>query len=256
MEGAGAAGQGIIGIRLLEDGRLQGFLHAAVGDEEGNLLAGVLFHDLGHVREDEGLGAGHAGVTGGVGRVAQNQFDAGQFRFFLHDVEAGDDGFIAHVAGKGVMDQDVSAPFLGGFNDLIAAVDFVNAHDNVSSAGDIGRVFRGDTGDEQDVRAGFTDFGESGGGALDGLGHDDGLDRGILGELHQFADGGLDFRGEVVRIRIRNDNTGVLGDQFLSGAEFFLALGGGAGEDGDFVRGFLSHGRHKAQHHGQRQKQD
>src|SRR5699024_5884065 len=95
--------------------------------------------------------------------------------------------------------------------------------------------------DEEDVVAArLTDGVEGGGGARHGLAHHDGLHVGVGGERRQLGDGGLLLGHELVRVGVGDDVVRILLLESLGGAELFLALGGGAGHDGDLpVGGFL-----------------
>ncbi len=45
----------------------------------------------------------------------------------------GNDGLITHVTGEGIVNKHFRAPLLGCINDLGAAVDFVNTHDDIGN---------------------------------------------------------------------------------------------------------------------------
>ena len=163
------------------------------------------------------------------------------------------------MAGEGVVDQHFRAPLLGGLDDLRAAVDFINTHDNIRGGCDGLGILSGHAGHQENIitlHLGL-DLGEGGSRSLNGLHHDDGLDLRISREGQNLADGGFYFGGKLVRIGIGHDDIGILFLKLLRGAVFFLALGGGACDDGDLI-GLL--GSHRRDHHGQgenhREQQD
>ena len=151
MVGAGAAGQRIVGVVQVEDRGLHGGLHGAVGGEEGNLLVGVLGSLLGHVLQHELLGAGGAGLAGGVGSGHVHKLNAQRLGVGLEDVVAAHDGLHGHVAREGVVHEDIDAPLGALFHDGVALAGLVGVHDDVSSLGDDGGVFLRGAGDEEDV---------------------------------------------------------------------------------------------------------
>ena len=141
----------------------------------------------------------------------------------------------SHVTGEGVVDQNVNAPLGAGFHNGVALCNFVSVHDDVSSGGDnTGILLRG-TGDQQDVvTAHFTDLVKTSLGTGNGLAHNNGLDVRIGGEADQRGNGGLHLGHEVVGIGGGNDVISAPGgDGLLGGAEFFLTLGDGAGQNSD-----------------------
>ena len=57
---------------------------------------------------------------------------------------------------------------------------------------------------------------------------------GVRGESNQLGDGGFRLGHEVIGVRIGDDVLGaILFQRLFGGAEFFLALAGGAGENGN-----------------------
>ena len=260
MVGAGAAGQRIVGIVQIQHGGLHGGLHGAVGGEEGNLLVGILGSLLGHVLQDELLGAGGAGLAGGVGSGHVHELNAQSLGVGLEDVVAAHDGLHGHVAREGIVHEHVDAPLGALFHDGVALAGLVGVHDDVSRIGDNGGVFLRGAGDEEDVVAAhLTDLLDAGGRAGHGLAHHDGLHVGVRGESNQLGDGGFRLGHEVIGVRIGDDVLGaILFQRLFGGAEFFLALAGGAGENGNLpstlIRSF-SRSRHGGQgeEHGKRQ---
>ena len=163
------------------------------------------------------------------------------------------------MAGEGVVDQHFRAPLLGGLDDLRAAVDFINTHDNIRGGCDGLGILSGHAGHQENIitlHLGL-DLGEGGSRSLNGLHHDDGLDLRISRKGQDLADGGFHFGGKLVRIGIGYNDAGILFLQFFRGAVFFLARSGGASDDGDLI-GLL--GSHRRDHHGQgenhREQQD
>ena len=205
MERGRAAGQRIVCVVASgQNGLLQSDLDAAVGAVEANLLAGILLHDLRNVLEYRSLGTGHASVAGRVGAVTLDELDAVAFSGHLHRVALCNDGLVGQVTGEGVVHDHVAAPLGSLVSDLVAAADLVNGQDDVRSSGDVRRILGGNAGDQQDVIAAqaILDLGEGGNCALNALNEDDGLDVGIACEGDQLGNGGLDLRGEVVRIGV------------------------------------------------------
>ena len=150
------------------------------------------------------------------------------------------------------MHEHVDAPFGALFHDGVALAGLVGVHDDVSSLGDDGGVFLRGAGDEEDVVAAhLADLLDAGGRAGHGLAHHDGLHVGIRGESNQLGDGGLRLGHKVIGIRIGDDVLGaILFQRLLGSAEFFLALRGGAGQDGD-LPGALVSGFSRRGHGGQ-----
>ena len=237
MIGAGAAGQRIVGVGLVHDRLLKGNLQTAVGAVEADFLAGVFFHDLRNVFQNSSLCTAHAGVAGRIGTVAFNEFNAVALGSRLHGVALRNDGFIGQVTREGIVHQHVTFPLLAQVSNLIAAADFVVRQNDVGHSGDVGGVFGGNAGDQQDVAAAHVvqNLGEGSRGALNSLNKDDGLDFRITREGDQLGNRGFNFRGEVVRIGVVDHDVRILFRQRLGGVVFFFTLGSGAGHDGDLV---------------------
>ena len=89
-------------------------------------------------------------------------------------------------------------------------------------------------GDAQDVGADLLDLTERLGGAGDGLVDDDGLHVGVISQVHDGLDGGLQLLGEVIGIDGQLDHIlTVQGLESLGAAAVVLGLRNGAGHDAD-----------------------
>ena len=235
MVGRGAAGLGIVCIGLIQASSLQRGLHTAVGGEECDLLAFVLSQLLGDVLQDELLGSGQASLSGGVGSGNVDQLDAQSVSVLLHQLVTANDQLHSHVAGEGVVDQNIDAPVSTGLHDGVALSDFVSVHDDVSSSGDNSGVFLRSAGDQQDVVAAhLTDLVEASLCTGNSLAHNDSLDVGVRSEANQSRNGGFHFGHEVVGVSSGDDVVSAPScDCLLSSTELFLTLGDGAGQNSD-----------------------
>ena len=151
--GAGAALLGIDGA-LLQNGDDQRLLHGAVGGEEGGILA-ILGHLPGHILQDELLGAGNAGVAGGIGSGHVHIFNAQGLACGDHLLAPGGDGGIGQVAGKGIVDEGLGAHHVGQRGDGVAHGQLIRQEADVRLGGHNRRVFRHNAADEQHVGAGL-----------------------------------------------------------------------------------------------------
>ena len=146
-----------------------------------------------------------------------------------------DDQLHSHVTGEGIVNEHIDAPLLAGLHDGVALADFIGVQHDIGSGGDNGRILLGSAGNQQDVvTAHFPNLVEAGLGARDGLAHHDGLHVGIGSEGDDLGNGGLHLGHKVVRISSGHNVLGTIGGQsLLGGPELFLALGNGAGENGN-----------------------
>ena len=246
----------IVGVRLGQDRGLQRLLHRAVGGEEGDLLARELFHLQRHILEDELLRAGDAGVAGRVRSGGFHILDAQRLAVGLEEGLAGSDGLHRQVAREGVVHEHLDAPVGAGLDDGVALARLVRVEHDVRGGGDDVRILLRHAGDQQDVVAHLADLVKAGLRARNGLAHHDGLDVRIRGERNKLRDRSLSLGSKVVRVSCLN-NVLLTIDRLstFSSAEFFLALGGGAGQDRDLpvLLGDGAAGESQAEHEGQRQ---
>ena len=214
-----------------------------VGAEVSSLFA-VLLDPLGNLLKDVSLCAGNANVGGGVGSGLKDELHAELFAGSLHDGNTAAHGLISHVAREGDMNKGVAAELVRGADDQVAAGNEVVVADEVSSGADLGQVFVGLTGDADDVGAAFLDLTEGLGRAGNALVDDDCLHVGIVREVDDGLNGGLQLFGEVVGIDGQLDHVlAVHCLESLRAAAVVLRLGDGTGNDADVdVAGFFGRG--------------
>ena len=139
------------------------------------------------------------------------------------------------------MDEYIDAPLSALFHDGVALLDFIGVHYDVARGGDGRGVFLRSAGDQKDIIAAhFADLVEAGLCARNGLAHNDRLHIGVGAKRNQLGNGGFHFSHESIGIGIGDDVIAVLRLRLLRGAEFFFALGGGAGQDCDLPVAFFS----------------
>ena len=132
------------------------------------------------------------------------------------------------------MHEGVAAQLVGGADDQIAAGHEVIVAHQVGSGADLEQILMGLAGDAQDVGADLLDLTERLGGAGDGLVDDDGLHVGVISQVHDSLDGGLQLLGEVIGIDGQLDHIlTVQGPESLGAAAVVLGLRNGAGHDAD-----------------------
>ena len=211
-----------------------------VGAEVSSLFA-VLLDPLGNLLKDVSLCAGNANVGGGVGSGLKDELHAELFAGSLHDGNTAAHGLISHVAREGDMNKGVAAELVRGADDEVAAGNKVVVADEVSSGADLGQVFVGLTGDADDVGAALLDLTEGLGRAGNALVDDDRLHVGVVREVDDGLNGGLQLFGEVVGIDGKLDHLfAVHRLEGFRAAAVVLGLGDGAGDDADMdIAGLL-----------------
>ena len=138
------------------------------------------------------------------------------------------------MAREGDVNEGVTAQLVSGADDEVAAGDEVVIADEVSSGADLGQVFVRLTCDAEDVRAAFLDAAESLGGAGNSLVNDDGLHVGVIGEVNDGLDGGLELFSEVVGVDGQLDHIlAVHCLESLGAAAVVLGLRDGTGDYAD-----------------------
>ena len=206
---------------------------SVVGAEVSGLLA-VGLGPLGDLLQDVSLRAGHADVRGGIGSSLHNELHAELLAGGLHDRDTTAHGLISQVTGEGDVHKGVTAQLVSGADDQIAASHEVVVAHQIGSGADLEQILMGLAGDAQDVGADLLDLTERLGGAGDGLVDDDGLHVGVISQVHDGLDGGLQLLGEVIGIDGQLDHIlTVQGLESLGAAAVVLGLRNGAGHDAD-----------------------
>ena len=214
----------------------QGLGVRVVGAEVSGLLA-VLAHPLGNLFKDVSLRTGNADVRGGVGSGLHLEAHAELLAGRLHDGDAAAHGLVSEVAREGDMNKGVAAKLVRGADDEVAAGNEVVVAHEVGSRADLRQILMRLTGDAEDVGATLLDLAEGLGRAGDGLVDDDRLHVGVVGQVDDALDGGLQLFGEVVGIGHEGDV--ILAVELLErfrAAAVVLRLGDGTGHDTDVNR--------------------
>ena len=234
-----------------------------VGAEVSGLLA-VLARPLGNLLEDVSLSTGNADVRGGVGSGLHLELHAELLAGRLHDGDTTAHGLVSEVAREGDVNEGVAAKLMRGADDEVAAGNEVVVAHEVGSRADLGQILMRLTGDAEDVGAALLDLTEGLGRAGDGLVDDDRLHVGVVGQVDDALDGGLQLFGEVIGIGHEGDV--LLTVELLEGlgaAAVVLRLRNGTGHDTDVdgllllvrsvggVKGSLVAAGHERKHHDQ-----
>ena len=238
VEGAGAAGRGIVGVLFIQHGGLQGSLRTAVGGEESHALAFKGFHLLRHIGLDEAEHRVKA-VRSRIGHVHFHDLNAKFLCCSLDAVQASGYSFQRQMAREGVVHEHINAPLLALVHDRARLRGFIGKHHDIRHCAHIADVVMRHAGDQQHVIAVFRHLHKTVQRAGHGLLHDDGLHRRILRKGNDLGSRGFRSLDKVVGIGFY-DHIILAVDtlRHVCSRVFLFTLRGAAGENGDLSASF------------------